>query len=73
MKHINLFDDIPNNLISATIDRWIKGIKYRQVLKDKLIDKLTFEQVAEKNDLSTRYVKTIVYRYEMIIFEHLGL
>lgn len=41
-------------------------------MKNKLLDGLTFEEVAEKYDLSDRYVKTLIYRLEMSIFEHLG-
>ena len=40
-------------------------------MKSKLIDGLTFEQVAEKYDLSVRYVKTLIYSLEMKVFEHL--
>ena len=40
-------------------------------MKSKLLDGLTFEKIAEKYDLSDRYVKTLVYRLEMQIFKHL--
>ena len=73
MKHFVPFNDIPNDVIEAVLDRWVKGSRDRQIMKDKLIDKMTFESIAEKHELSSRYVTTVVYKLEMDIYEHLGL
>lgn len=71
MKHLEPFEDIPNDVIAATIDRWVKGSRNRQIMKDRLIDTLTYERIAEKHELSVRYVKTLIYRLEDRVFEHL--
>ena len=54
-----------------TVTPWVKHERNRQIMKSKLLDGLTFEKIAEKYDLSDRYVKTLVYRLEMQIFKHL--
>ena len=71
MKHLEPFADIPNDVIATTIDRWVKGSRNRQIMKDRLIDAMTYERIAEKHELSVRYVKTLIYRLEDRVFEHL--
>lgn len=71
IHHLDLFADIPNDVLSATIDRWVKGSRNREVMKDRLIDTMTYERIAEKHDLSVRYVKTLIYRLEDKVFEHI--
>lgn len=61
------------NIIFA-IDNYINGFKAyrnRMILKSRLIDGLTFEELAEKFDMSVRQIKKIVYDSEVIISEHL--
>lgn len=71
IHHLDPFADIPNDVLSATIDRWVKGARNRQIMKDRLIDAMTYERIAEKHDLSVRYVKTLIYRLEGKVFEHI--
>lgn len=71
IHHLDPFADIPNDLLSDTIDRWIKGARNRQIMKDRLIDVMTYERIAEKHDLSVRYIKTLIYRLEDKVFEHI--
>lgn len=72
IKHLDPFTDIPNDVISSTVDKWVKGSRNRAIMKDRLVDAMTYERIAEKHDLSTRYVKTLIYRLEAKVFEHLG-
>ena len=71
MKHFDFVDDYSADNIAAVIDQWIKHERNRAIMKSKLIDGLTYEQVAEKYDLSVRYTKTLIYSLEMKVFEHL--
>lgn len=71
IHHLDMFDDIPNDVLSATIDRWVKGSRNREIMKDRLIDVMTYERIAEKHDLSVRYVKSLIYRLEDKVFEHI--
>lgn len=57
--------------VEKLIDDWIFSERDRNILKMKLLDKRTFEQVAEAFDLSDRQVKRIVYKDEQIIFRHI--
>lgn len=56
--------------VAELIDKWIFKERDRAIMKRKLIDGITFEQVAEEFKMSDRGVKYIVYRGESIIFKH---
>lgn len=72
VRHLDIFSEVSNDDISATIDSWVRGSRNRQIMKDRLIDAMTYERIAEKHNLSVRYVKTLIYRLEMQVFEHLN-
>lgn len=68
------YDKISNSELSRLIDEWIKGKnaeRNRAILKDRLINGICYEPLAEKYQLSVRRVKDIVYKNEYIIFKHL--
>ena len=54
--------DIANSEIDYLIDQWIRSERDRAILKDRLINGMTFERLAEKHDMSVRQTKNIVYR-----------
>lgn len=53
-------EDITNSQLEETIDQYIRSEKYRDILKRKLIDGLTYEATAEEFDMSPRQIKTII-------------
>lgn len=58
------FPNLTNSDVSCLIDERIRGRnaeRNRMLLKRKLLDGLTYEQVAEEFDLSVRQTKSIVY------------
>lgn len=62
MKHT--IDGKSVSEISLLIDEHIVGRKAkrnREIMKSRFIDGLTFEELAEKYDLSTTMIKNIVY------------
>lgn len=59
-----------NSQIAEIIDEYIHSERDRKLLKRRLIDGITYERIAEEFDLSVRQVKTIVYRAEKTIFDH---
>ena len=71
MKHrINATND---RIISA-IENYINGFKAsrnREILKDHYVDGMTFEETAEKHDMSVRQTKKICYDLEPVIIEAL--
>ena len=44
------------------IDQWIFNDRHRLILSDRLFNGTTYERLAEKYDLSTVQVKSIVYK-----------
>ena len=53
------------------IDQWIRNERDRAILKDRLINGLTFERLAEKHDMSVRQTKNIVYKATERLVAHL--
>lgn len=61
-------DALSNSDIRRLIDDFIHNAKYRDVLKDRFIDGLTYCEIADKRGYSERQVKNIVYKGELKIF-----
>ncbi len=59
----NAFEHITNTEICRLIDEYIHSAKHRDILKDRLVNGMTYEELAESHDYSVRQVKNIVYRY----------
>ena len=68
MKH---FNDISNSTIENAINEWIHNKRNREILKDRLIDGLIFDELSEKHNLSVQQVKSIVYKGTETIFKHI--
>ena len=54
---------IPNSSIIEAACEYVKGTQNREIILDRYIELLTFEQLAEKYDLSVSTIKRIVYKY----------
>ena len=69
----NIFDiyqksyDAGNELIN----QWILNEKHRQLVKDRLLNGLTFTELAKKYNLSIRQVKNIVYDCQYKLSKHM--
>ena len=57
--------------IQYLIDQWIFNERDRLILADRLFNGTTYERLAEKYDLSTQQVKTIVYKAMDRLEKHL--
>lgn len=64
-------NDISNSKLSMLIDEWIKSERNRAILKRRLIDGICYEPLAEEFGLSVTQIKSIVYKQQNIIFEHI--
>ena len=53
------------------IEQWIFNERDRLILADRLFNGTTYERLAEKYDLSTQQVKTIVYKAMDRLEKHL--
>ena len=60
--------DYTNTEVCILIVDRIHNVRNRLILYDRLVHGLTFEQLAEKHDLSVRQVKNIVYKGMDVIF-----
>ena len=58
-RNIDRFN-LSNSEVCYLIDQWISNERDRAILKDRLINGLTFERLAEKHDMSVRQTKNIV-------------
>lgn len=53
------------------IDQWIFSERDRAILKRRLLDGITFEDLSAEFDLSVRQTKNIVYRLEELLFKRI--
>lgn len=69
---MRMFHDVTytNSGITAAIEEYVHSERDRAILKDRFIDGLTFEQLAERHDVSTRTIKNVIYKYEYTVFKH---
>lgn len=56
---------ISTQQLAHSIDSWVFSDKYRRILKSKLIDGLTYQQIAEAEDMSINGVKAGVKRWRL--------
>ena len=53
---------IPNDQLAREIDRWIKSARDRNLLRRRLIDGRTYDELSEEFYLSRRQVARIIAR-----------
>lgn len=66
------FDNISNSELAKLIDNSIRGFKAernREILKDRLINGMLYEPLAEKYGLSVRATQTIIYKASEQLFK----
>ena len=62
--------------ICYMIDEWIVGRnaeRDRRILTRRLVDGLTYEQLAEEFDMSVRQIANIIYKRQDVLFKHVPL
>ena len=68
------YDDLSNSEISNLIDEYVRGmhaVRNRQMLKDRLIDGMLFEDLAEKYGLSVCATQNVIYKASEQLFRHI--
>lgn len=53
------------------ITEWIFSERDRAILRRRLLDGLTYEQLAEEFDMSVRQIKNVVYNQSQKLFKHI--
>ena len=62
----------PTDEFDFSRQRWEHLIERdREILKRRLLDGRTFEQLASEFDLSTQHTKTIVYKAQNKLYRHI--
>ena len=69
-RNIDRFN-LSNSEVCYLIDQWIRSERDRAILKDRLINGMTYERLAEKHDMSVRQTKNIVYKATERLVAHL--
>ena len=62
---------LPRSEISALIDEWILSERNRAILKRRLLDGVTYENLADEFYLSDRHIKTIVSKNIELLESHI--
>lgn len=60
-----------NSQIREVIEEWIHSERDRRILERRLVDGITFEQLANEFDMSPRQMKNIVYKLQEQLFKHI--
>lgn len=60
-----------NSRIKELIAEIVHRQRDRDILSSRLVDGLTFEELAEKYQMSDRQIKRIVYKLQEQLFKHL--
>lgn len=61
--------DIPRSEWERLIDEWIFNERDRDILKRRLLDGLTFEQLAGEFNYSTQNIQRIIYKGTARLFK----
>ena len=60
-----------NSRIRELIAEHVHSERNRKILARRLIDGITFERIAEEQELSVSQVKRIIWKESEILFKHL--
>lgn len=64
--------DLSRTEINNLIEEWILNERDRRILKQRLLDGICYEPLAEEFGLSVQRVKSIVYKSQDKIFRHVA-
>lgn len=63
--------DYSRTELTEAIDEWILNQRHRAILKSRLIDGLTYDELSEMYYMSPRQIKRIVYKSQEVLFRHI--
>ena len=64
------YDELSNSELASFIDEWVRKERDREMLKDRLINGMLYEPLAEKYNLSVRATQNIIYKASEQLFKH---
>ena len=63
--------DLSRDEILYLINQFIFSRRDREMLADRLLDGMTYEQLSEKYYISVRHIKNIIHKNKEIVFNHI--
>ena len=60
-----------NSDMKSAIDEYIHNSNYREMLRLRYCEGMTYEQIAEAVDYSTQHIKAICKKYKDLLFSQL--
>lgn len=63
--------DYSRTELTEAIDEWVLNQRHRAILKSRLIDGLTYDELSEMYYMSPRQIKRIVYKSQEVLFRHI--
>lgn len=64
---------ISRSEVERIIDEWCFNQKYREILKLRYLDGMTYEAIAERVDMSEKQIKNIVYKHGSRVLLHVPI
>lgn len=68
-----LFENISRTEIEHLIREWIHNQRDRDVVSRRLLDGIVFEELADEFALSVTQVKTICYKAQQKLLQHISI
>ena len=70
-KRNNRAESLSNTMIEMLIDEFVHSELHRNVLKERLLNGMKYDDLAEKFGYSTRQIMRIVDKAEQTLFKHI--
>ena len=67
----NQIPEYTNSQMRELIDEHIHNAKHRDILKMRYLDGQTYEQIAERTDMSFQQIRTIIYKAQNKLLKYL--
>lgn len=71
-RHYDFAKNYSTSDIDAVLDEWIHDKTYRQIIRCRMIDHMTYEQIAEVFNYSCEMIKIVLYDNEEIVKRELA-
>lgn len=60
-----------NSDMALAIEEYVHNTRYREMLRLRYCEGMTYEEIAEAVDYSTQHIKTICKKYKDLLYSHL--
>ena len=71
-RHYDFAKNYSTSDIDAVLDEWIHNDTYRRIIRCRMVDHMTYEQIAEAFNYSCETIKNVLYDNEEVIERELA-